>query len=470
MPSTHALLWTWLAGLTVVLSACGGATGGSPANGPQPSQSPGLVSPPAAGPGVGSVTVHVTTSAGTPLPGIEVVLNGGFDGLIAVTDAAGYARFADLPASDAHASVWARGYHAADSRLVVTPDTDTDLTLILEQATAATPVVLGTHAVPASDGMSLTVDVDIAVLDENGRAIQTLTAAEFSVSGSDCAFMWCVSDETGYPLLTGGYAANVAAAGFSWHSSAAPSSPPMSAALLLEQDSVMADFDPDRLRLGAVNAFLESVMPPGTVSPASYRGKPPEPVLTTYGPFTSDAAQFRAVIDGLAGQEAGQNPLYEALTDMLRFTAEHAPGGTDDPARALVLVAGGGSWPDDGCLVGWTCAHEARLAVATSARALGFPIVAIGGSEPAADIAARTGGAFVAVNDPLQYRVVLGSLGPVVGRTLDYNRVRIVLDSGAVYGPLDEPVFASGHTVWAFMSVRVGPSTSIWFPVVIPIE
>ena len=70
----------------------------------------------------------------------------------------------------------------------MTPDADTDVTLILEHVTEATPVVLGSRALAASDGRSLTVDVDLAVLDENGRAIPTLTAAEFTMIDSDCAF------------------------------------------------------------------------------------------------------------------------------------------------------------------------------------------------------------------------------------------------------------------------------------------
>ncbi len=99
----------------------------------------------------------------------------------------------------------------------------------------------------------------------------------------------------------------------------------------------MAEYDPQRLRLSAVRAFLESVIPPDTVALATYRGTSPGPILTTYGAFTSDGAQFSDSVNGLAGQEGGGNPLHCAVAGMLSFTEEHAPSDLErsitDPGR-----------------------------------------------------------------------------------------------------------------------------------------
>ena len=452
----------FLASVALALAACGGggATGDSSSSS----------SPPPVLPALASVTIQVTTSSGTPVAGVAVALGGDFDGRSADTDAAGIARFSDVPGGEASAHTFVRGFHDASGRFLVTPDSNTHVTLSLEHVAEATPVVLHAHAVPARDGLTLTVDVDIAVLGEDGRAIETLTAADFDAAGSDCGLMWCVTDANGQPLSFGGYYARVDSESFAWRGPADQPTPPIATALLLEQSAGMADFDPEGLRLDALNVFLESVLPPNTASLATYRGAAATPTLTTYGPFTSDGTQFRDTVNALGGQEDGTNPMYDAITDMLSFTAMHAPNGPVDPPRALVLVASGWSWPDDDCQVYWTCPHQERVSIAATSRTLGTPIVVIGGSEPAADVAARTGGPSVVIQDPAQYAVVLASLRSIVGRSLGFNRVRVLLDAGAKYGAQAEPVFQSGNTVWAYMYVRIGPSTRIVFPVVIPIQ
>ena len=84
-------------------------------------------------------------------------------------------------------------------------------------------------------------------------------------------------------------------------------------------------------------------------------------------------------------------------------------------------------------------------------------------------VAARTGGVAVTLADPVQYAIVLENLKAIATRGLGHNRVRIVLDA-PISGGKAPSVFRSGHTVWATMSVRIGPDTDIYLPVVIPIE
>jgi hypothetical protein len=447
------------------LSACAGGSSGAPSTQPPGTSEP--PPPPDTDLGLGAVTIRVITTSGMPIPGVHISLNGSFDGRSAETDTDGKVRFTDVPASEAMFNTYVRGFHDAGRRFVIERDKITELTVALARAAEATPVVLAAHATPADGARMLTVDVDLAVLGEDGLAISTLAAADFEVASSDCAFMWCVEDASGKPLLSGGYYAHVDADAFAWYEASTEPSPPSATALLLEQSTSMIEFDPGKRRSAAIHGFLDSVNAPDTVAVASYHGTPQAPVLTTYGPFTSDGALFRNDVTGLAEADASLNPLYPALGDMLSWTATAAGGGADP--RSVVLVSGGWSWPDDNCIESWTCPHASRVAVGATSRALNIPIVAIGGGEPAADIAARSSGSFVVVQDPEQYAVVLANLKSIVARSLGFNRVRLILDAGSLYGPQAGRVFDSGHTVWAYATVRIAPDTWLGIPVVIPI-
>ena len=232
----------------------------------------------------------------------------------------------------------------------------------------------------------------------------------------------------------------------------------------------MARFDPDHLRLGALKSFLGSMTAPDLVSVASYRGTSEALVLTSYGPFSSDGALFVAAVDGLATGTLGPNLMYEGVSEMLSRTVEQAPAGRADPARSLVLVAGERSWPDDTCGTNWTCRHAIRVAITDqNSRRTSRSSRSVAANPrrtlPRAPAASRS-----RWRHPVQYPVVLENLKSIVARGLGYNRVRIVLDAGAIYGGNVPPVFRSGHTVWATMSVRIAPDTVVSFPVVIPIE
>ena len=196
------------------------------------------------------------TESGTPIPDVGVDLNGGFDGQSLDTDAEGWARFTNVNAGEATIHTFARGFHDAGRRFVIESDTVTELSVILMRATEATPVVLGTHASPSEDGHTLTVDVDVAVLGEDGLANPTLTAADFAVANSDCAFMWCVMDASGQPLPSGGYYAHVETEVFGWHEASTEPPPTSGTALLLEQSTRS-----DRVRSGQAPVHGDQCVP-----------------------------------------------------------------------------------------------------------------------------------------------------------------------------------------------------------------
>ena len=68
----------------------------------------------------------------------------------------------------------------------------------------------------------------------------------------------------------------------------------------------------------------------------------------------------------------------------------------------------------------------------------------------------RTGGAYVYVDDPVQWPVVSKALASIVGRSLPFNRVRLELNR------LGSEVFASGDTVWVVLQIDVRPGIRFW--------
>jgi hypothetical protein len=448
--------------LALALAACGGGGSGAPGVAQSPASNPQTptAQPPAATPTVpkdkGSVIVRATTTAGTPISGISVALNGGFDGRSVTTDGNGEALFKDVPTGDASTNLGGSGYHLAGLRLVVTKDSVTKVAVTLEHVTEATPVVLASHPVASSDRKTLAVDVDIAVLDENGVARETFTPADFRLDGA-CDWGWCVVDTDGNDTNRGYGAHVVDAALIPLPTQVLPTT---AAGILLDQSAAMATFDPSGIRLQAVNSFLESVAPPDTVALGSFQGIAATPILTTYGGFTSDAASLRTAVSSLAGKERGTSPLHAALAEMIAFTEANTPAGSSKLRRAVIAVTN--TWPTDECPDARVC-QRAKLAIAEAAQASDISVIAIGTDGPAAEIAARTQGAFAYVQDPAQLPVVFHALGSIVSRNLAYNRVRIELDSG------QPGTFLPGRTVGGYLEVRIGPNTHLMWYVVFPI-
>jgi hypothetical protein len=145
--------------------------------------------------------VQTVDTAGLPVAGVSVSLNGGFDGMSRTTDADGRATFdfARAPAGEASLSTWSQNHHTASRRLQIDslPASPVQLTLLrLDQATV---IVTGAAAAVSADARTLTVDAAISVTDENGRSIDTLTLNDFSAPARyDCnGFDVCIFEPSG---------------------------------------------------------------------------------------------------------------------------------------------------------------------------------------------------------------------------------------------------------------------------------
>jgi hypothetical protein len=441
-----------IACLALLVTACGGSSGGSP---DVESLPPAASTPTAPTPtGVGSIAVEVSGPAGEPLGGVSVSLNGGFNGRTGETGADGRLVFKDVPVGEASLNTFQPGYFSAYvPGVVVTKDTSTTSAIRLESRAAATAVLLAVRPTLVAQGLALSLEVDFVVLDERGEAIETLTGSSVRAPTPDCGFGWCIFSGDGR---------------FYDYESARPTAftllpaqnrGPIATAVLIEQSEPADAADPTGLRYTATGAFFDSINSPDAAALASYRGDQSVPATTTYSEFTSDGALLRSALDALKKPGlASDPPALSAVNEMLAYTAANAPSGPGERQRAVVVLAPGGQsrecarWPEGTCLATVRQTSEASLKA-------GIPVVALGGGgqgQMLQNLAVRTGGAYVYVDDPVQWPVVSKALASIVGRSLPFNRVRLEL---VRYG---SGVFMPGDTVWVGLQIDVRPGIVLY--------
>jgi hypothetical protein len=436
----------FVAALTLVLAACSGGGGSS-------SQAKH-----------GTVVIRTTSIAGTPIRGVTVSLGDSRSILTRDTDENGEARFEQVFGS--YANVFfpgggPAGYYQPDyQEIVVRANSVMDVPVTLVQRTEATPVLLAAHPVYPANGSTLTIDLDVALLDANGAPWETLTTSNFETRAG-------IPD----PGLTGGFGGIYDSDGSSlyiqWTASvidaafvAAPVTPrsAIAAAVLLDQSAGMGTWDLGGLRLQAVGSYFDSIAAPDTVALGSYQGVPGSPTLTTYGEFTSDAGGLRTALAALAGQESGTNSLDVALADMIAFTAANAAAGSDGLQRAIVTVRGGWySSPKDYSCGDLSCT-QVLSAAAETALANGIAVVEIDPSDLVFTeglSVKRTDGAVAIVDVPAQLPMVFRAMNSIIGHSLAHTRVRIALDTR------DPDTWKPGRSVPIQLKIRLGAASSI---------
>lgn len=413
----------------------------------------------------GTVVIQVTTTDGAPVPDLSVAINGGFDGRGAKTDAKGEARFTEVPAGEATIGAGGGGYHSARTRATVVGDAVTTVPIVVESFTEATPVVLAARTVPSLDGSTMSLELDVAVLDEHGVARETLTAVDFAFDG-DCGWVVCLMNADG-TVSNFYYSARVEAADlvpvWTWPR------PPLATAVLLDQSANMAVFDPAGLRVSSLESFLGSIAAPDSVTLASFydaaeAGNVAAPQVTTYGPLTSDTSGLLATAASLPGQETGRNTIAattSAVAQLVQTTSTQTAGVPAGARRSVVAVDTQLSG-EQSC---YPCTCQARCTEAVrAAREAGIPVVAISvGLSYAFELASRTGGADVQVVAPEQLGPVFRGLDSIISGSLAYNRVRLMLDS-------TPGGFQPGRLLSGYLVIRIGPNTELTPFITVPIE
>jgi hypothetical protein len=389
-----------------------------------------------------------------------LAINGGFDGRGATTDANGEARFTEVPVGDASVNAWGGGYHPAGSQFTIVGDAVTTVPIVVESVTEAIPVLLAARTGPSSDGRTMSLELDVAVLDENGTARETLTTADFSFDGN-CGWDWCLMNSDG-TLLNLDYAASIETADLIPISTGPRA--PLATAILLDQSMDMADFDPAGLRVSGLEPFLSSIASPDSVALASYydaavAGDVAAPKVTTYGPFTSYAAGLIARADSLPGQETGRSTTAatnSAVAQLVQFSSSQATGDPGGTQRSVVVI---NTQPDAGYACHSRCADAVK-----AARDAGIHIVAIGKEYSFAfELATHTGGAGIEVVSPEQLPPVFRGLDSILSRSIAHNRVHLRLESSP--GALQP-----GRLVSGYLNIRIGPNTVLMPWITVPID
>jgi hypothetical protein len=409
----------------------------------------------------GTVVVRAITTSGVAIGGVDVSLCGvvcrSTD-----TDATGEARFADFPVgNDVGTGLSSPGFYSAYESFSVAADSVTTMPVTLVQVGEATPVLLAAHPTYSSDGRTLTLDIDVAVLDVNSAPWQTLSASDFKASGSCDGWYGCSIDIDGTPTPYR-FDATVIDASFT----PAPNTPRpvIAAAVLLDQSAQMASFDPDSRRLQAVGNFFDSITSPDTAALGSYQCLPGTPNLTTYGAFTSDATVFAVPLTALAGQESGTNPLDVAISEMIAFVAVNA--GAIDLRRSVIAVTADSQSADDpdSADCGELGCSQFLPMIVDNARAAGVSVVAMGPENRSTSlIALQTGGAVVRAQDPMQFPVIFSAVNSIIAHDLAFNRVRMFLNA-------DQPgVFSPGSKVAFGLEIRVAAGSYINWDLTVPL-
>ena len=260
----------------------------------------------------------------------------------------------------------------------------------------------------------------------------TLRAAVTSYSADSAEFtldLFAVAPDARLYTLTGD-AFSIAA--FEWppdsgvmhkfaHTETTPeslSSGPYSAALLLDQSAGMAGTDPSDARLVAAEAFMDNLSSGAEAGLVVYAadGRLRYSPTTSYGDpqgnrFTMDADGFDGALQALADLEGGTRPLYDAVKIAADYTAQHAT-----TANRMVLVLTGG---DDG---GSTHTLDEAVEAANRHGVTLHAVAVSSGVNPAAELAARTGGSISFASDAAQLVSYYGAVGRIVSGSASFYR------------------------------------------------
>ena len=82
--------------------------------------------------------------------------------------------------------------------------------------------------------------------------------------------------------------------------------------------------------------------------------------------------------------------------------------------------------------------------------------------RPAAELAARTGGAFVRIEFPATYRTALRSLASLLSGDLPFYRMRFSVTSDYA------AAFTPGNTLFTYVRITLGERDHVFVPVVLP--
>lgn len=453
---TRTLLACLLPTALVALAACGGGNGpASPSQPPAPTTT-------AASPAIRTtVTVQVVDDTGAPMAGARVGVYGRYS---AVTDARGVAEIADVEAlaSDRWVSVapatgdW---YYASRVDAVPVPGRTSVTFRLLRRRVI---VVFDAAVVQRSAGGDvLTARIDFAVLGPDGR-VEPPAPEGVRVGSVDCG--WgpadCATGPDGATVRVGNFSGNFAPrrGTLTIASVAGAAAAPLLAGTLVDVGARAAAWDARGRRFQAIGTFQRSLG--GAPLALGAIGAPPGGASSPPG-FTTEPAAFDAALASWAGLSGASNVdalVYPEIRAMARLAAG-APAAPETRRYVVALVDRSFYGVDDSCP--GACRRSLDETIAT-VRASGVRVAALGYSDQLADLAVRTGGAFVAIDEAGQLESAARGLARILDGTLSRQRATVDLE-----GPAG--TFVAGGTVYGLLEAEVGPGQVESVPFAVPI-
>lgn len=437
MRQTHLLS---LAGLCLValLTACGSGSG----SGSGGTASGSSISPRKSG----SLNVLVVDELGAPIRAASVhITRDGTEVAQKLTDSRGEAAFASLPAESLVVSVYSNDHHQpTDRRIEVIPGMSTRAEVTLKPRSTATAVVLGTRKVGiGDDGRTLQFEADIAVLDQNGDALVSLSQADFVLDQWDCGWGGCINgpggSEVGSWLVTSSQP-------FQFGLVPGAGRTPFAVGFLLDLGQGREGDEPGRSE--ALVEFLHGFGGNDRVLLAGYRVPHEGSAIYPSGEFVTDGRSLVPFVQQLMIGMEDPRTLADVVEPMLDYLQERSPALPTTLVVVGAAAAGcGGAWPT-------SCG-----ALAERSRAAGIPITIMGSGGGAEDLSHLTGGAYFNVNFPAQYRTALRGLTAVLGGEIAFYRMRytVRLDDASVVAP--------GNTLHTSVTVRLGEQHYVHAPI-----
>lgn len=389
-----------------------------------------------------AVDVIVIDVIGDPIAGADVTIATGTVQQKGTTDADGFVTFANQPIGDVTLDVMADGFEPLSYGTLLSSDSSNRHVVALNATghwAVGRAIVLGTDMVDlASDGSSMTLSVDVAVIDQDSQAIETLTSDNFVVVNVDCGWggpRECASDADGNASGDGNFWPLGGAQAFGLQPPAGRH--PYLVGVLAERSTAVSDWDE---RTPALKTFFSMLGGNDSAALASVQTEAGFSTLTVLGPYTSDGSAFFDFIDQLA-LPAGQVPgLQDSLLEWIRQATEAGAGampGTD--LQVLVMATPEMSIPEINEAVDF-------------ARASGVRISTVGQSNYGlSEMAVRTGGFVTGVEDRRQLGMLFGAMDSLLAGTLSYYRMQFRIQG-------IRQTFVSGGNAKVLLNVQVPAS------------
>jgi PKD repeat protein len=428
-------------------------------------------------PATGNVAVSVKDANSISIPGASVVATVDGASKAGTTDASGNALLTGVVVGTGTVAVTRDTFDPKSVAVTVTADQTSNVAVTLTRVTTAVGGVLSTR-VPAggisADGKTLEFSIQVVVVDENSTAVTGLTAGAFNLQPCTPSAATTTADcvvgpagfDAAYTVLGPGSAP-------SFEEIPGGIAQPYAAALMFDQSKSIIKNDPTDARLFSAKEFLRSLGGSDRASLSAFAvdvqaengtALIPETPVTIYpvgNPvFAADGTVFFPTLDALTTQEGGGTPLYEALCQVMDFTAASAPAGLRK--AAVVFTDGQDDAPNT---AGFDCTKiDDSIAKST---ATGVDIFTIGLSgevdgQALAALADGGGGAFLFAEDTSQLITIYGSLGNLLSGSLTTYKLtyRITTDVANAFQP--------GRAVLGSLAVNTG-AASVRLPFIVRI-